>query len=1155
MPPALSVLNDFGLNYSNTITNLNHHKSMKLFSHEGLCKPKKHSKKTYNIMRLSVVLYMLAIFCSSASVSYSQDTEISLNLRNVTVAQALDEIRNQSDYSIWYKNDEIDLSKKISITLSKQNINHVMHQILDNQGLSYTIEERHIVIFKKHENEIKQEKREITGVVTDSNGEPIIGANIVERGTTNGCITDLDGKFKLQIASKAVLQISYIGFNTQEVAITKQTHLAVSLKEDTQTLDEVVVVGYGTMKKSDLTGSVTSLKSETITLGYAQSPDVALRGKTAGVQIINNSGQPGAGATVRIRGNSSILGSNDPLYVVDGVPLDGGGSAEGLQGVVASPLTIINPSDIESLEVLKDASATAIYGSRGANGVVMITTKRGKEGAFLANLNVTSGFQQVEKRLKLTSPEQWVELWNESMDYKNGGNGKYDVNNLPARTDWQDALFRTAWVQNYELSFTGGNEKLRYMLSGGYSSQDGIILNTDFKRYSIRANLENKFTKWLTIGANISATRTESNQAEQGTIDSNTAIGLISLASPIVPIRKEDGSYEQYVDVEGVRENPYASITEIKNIDARNRFISNLYAEISILKDLRFRTNLAIDVADSKSSNYIPSYIAEGKGTQGSATLGSYNKIYWNSTNTLTYIKTFDQIHSLNAMVGAEWQKDKVQRFQTKAIGFANDNAQFDNLGEATSYSSTSGFSAWQMESYMTRINYSLMNKYSFTFTGRLDGSSRFGRDHKYAFFPSAAFAWRLSEEAFLKNVDWVSNLKARLSYGSSGEQGIPMYQTLSTLSPSLVYVGKDLNTGYFPTRAADPSLKWERTNQINTGFDIGLIGNRLSLTLDYYYKRTSDLLYYKALPGSSGFTSMLQNIGTIDNKGFEIALDARLIDKKAFKWDININNSINRNKVIELGEGRDEIINPTGGISGGDIKSQPSILKVGHPLGLLYGYQSDGVIYDEAESALAKKMGQIQYAPGELKIRDVNEDSRITDEDKTIIGDANPDFTGGMTNTFTYKGFQLNVLCQWVVGNDIMSIQHLMNQRLVLGYNATQDWYDTRWSEQAPSRTEPRAGYDVRAYPDVSYQVFKGSFFRINNVSLSYSLPRTVIDRVKLNNLKFSVAVDNLYTFTNYPSWSPDVSSMGGNVMGQGIDAASYPTPRTVTFGINVGF
>lgn len=1129
---------------------------MKLISHAGSYVPVVYLEKIINIMRLSIVLCMLTIFCASATKGYSQVTEISLNLQNVTMQEALNTIKQQSEYSFWYQNDEVDLNRKVSIQVDKQDIGITMNKLLKGQNLSYTINDKHIVIYKKNElPAINQQLKKISGVIIDEKNEPIIGANVVVKGTTIGSITDLEGRFSLEVYDKAILQISFIGYNTQEVAISGKSDLSIQLEEDSQALDEVVVVGYGTMKKSDLTGSVSSLKSEVITLGFSQSPDMALRGKTAGVQIVNSSGQPGAGAVVRIRGNSSILGSNDPLYVVDGVPLDGGESADGLQGVAASPLTIINPSDIESMEILKDASATAIYGSRGANGVVMITTKRGKEGAFVANLNITTGFQQVENRLKLTSPEQWAELWNESMDYKNGGVGKYDISKLPNRTDWQDAIFRTALVQSYELSFTGGNDKLRYMLSGGYSSQDGIIINTDFKRYSIRANLENQFTKWLTVGANLSATRTASNQADQGSLDSNTAVGLISLASPVVPIYKEDGTYEQYVDVESVRENPYASLTEITNNDIRNRFIANVYAEISMLKDLKFRTNLAVDVADSKSSNYIPSFIAEGRADKGSASLGSYNKLYWNSTNTLTYIKSFSEIHSLNAMIGAEWQKDEVKRFRAIGAGFANDNAKFDNLAEATNYSASSGYSAWQMESYMTRINYSLMNRYSLTFTGRLDGSSRFGANNKHAFFPSAALAWRLSEEDFLKQLAFLSNLKLRLSYGSSGEQGIPMYQTLSTLAPSLIYTGGALGTGYFPSRAADPSLKWERTNQVNTGFDVGLFGNRLNVTLDYYYKRTNDLLYYKALPGSSGFVSMLQNIGIVDNQGLEVAFDATLIDNKNFKWNMNINNSINRNKVIDLGAGRKEIINPSGGVSGGDVKSQPSILRVGEPLGLLYGYQSDGVIYDETESAVAKEKGQIQYAPGELKIRDLNEDGRITDADKTIIGDANPDFTGGMTNTFSYKGFQLNVLCQWVVGNDIMSIQHLMNQRLVLGYNATSDWYNTRWQTDNPSKVAPRAGYDVRSYSDVSYHVFKGSFLRINNVSLAYSLPKSIVNKIGLSNIKFSASIDNVYTFTNYPGWSPDVSSMGGNVMGQGIDAASYPVPRSVTFGLNVGF
>jgi len=1084
----------------------------------------------------------------------AQTVKLDLSLQNVTLREFFSAIEEKTNYTFML-NNSIDQTQLVSVEAKQENLDAVLKKVLTGKGITFEISGRQIILKLSEATNTNRSSKIVTGIVTDTYGDPIIGANVMEKGTTNGTVTDIDGNFSIQVPSNTTLQISYIGYIIQSIGVGNKSHLQISLHEDTQSLDEVVVVGYGTVKKSDLTGSISSLKAEDITLGLSQSPDIALKAKTAGVQITTVSGQPGAGAVVRIRGNSSILGSNEPLYVVDGVPLDGGDAADGIQGVSISPLTIINPSDIESMEILKDASATAIYGSRGANGVIMITTKRGKQGAFSANFNASIGFQTVENRLDLTTPEQWAELWNESMDYKNKGEGKYDLNNLPARTNWQDKIFRTAPIQSYELSFSGGTDKLQYMLSGGYTAQDGIIMNTDFKRYSIRTNLENKFTNWLTVGANLSATRTDSNQAGQGSIDSDNAVGLISLASPVSPIYNEDGSYNQYTDIESKRANPYASLKELVNNDVRNRFVSNVYAEITFLKELKFRTNFAVDVVDATAKYYAPSYIAEGRAAKGSASLGSYNKLYWNSTNTLTYTNIFNEIHSLTAMIGAEWQKDEVERFRASGTGFANDNAKFYNLAEATSFNASSGYAAWQMQSYMTRINYSLMNRYSFTFTGRLDGSSRFGSDHKNAFFPSAAFAWRISEEEFLNKKEWLSNLKARVSYGTSGEQGIPLYQTLSTLGNSQVYVGKDLFTGYFPTRSADPSLKWEKTKQVNAGIDMGFFGGRLSATIDYYYKRTDDLLYHRAVPASSGYTSILQNIGSIDNKGFELTVGAVLIDKKDFKWDISINNSINRNKVLDLGEGRKEILNPSGGLTSGDVKAQPSILRVGEPLGLLYGYKSDGVIYDQAESDIAKELGQVLYAPGELKIVDLNNDGKINDADKTIIGDPNPDFTGGMTNTFMYKGFQLSILCQWVVGNDIMSFQHLNNQRLALGYNATKEWYKTRWQENNPSRETPRAGYDVRAYPDVSYHVFDGSFFKINNISLSYTLPKLIVERMKLNNLRISASVDNVYTFTSYPGWSPDISAMGGNVMGQGIDASSYPAPRTVSFGINVGF
>lgn len=1108
----------------------------------------------------TVFFVFLAVLCVQSIVAQSIKSEkITIQVKNQPVEKAFTEISRQTGLKFFY--GETVVSNKLAIHLSFDDM--PIQTVLDaitKQTKLYFSRENNTISVSTHKNTTSlstgvAHSRKIAGIITDDRGEPIIGANIVMKGTTTGTITDLNGNFSLEVSDNASLIISYIGYTDKTVSVGSSPVLNVSLSEDTQKLEEVIVVGYGTMKKSDLTGSVSSLDSESIILGFSQSPDVALKGKTAGVQITTTSGQPGAGATVRIRGNSSILGSNDPLYVVDGVPLDGGSAADGIKGVSVSPLTIINPSDIESMEILKDASATAIYGSRGANGVVMITTKRGKEGVFNAQINIFAGFQNLINPIELTTPEEYMEMWNESMDYRNNGNGKYDVNKLPGRTDWMNECFRAASFQNYELLFNGGTKNLTYMISGGFASQDGIVMNTDFKRYSLRTNLENKFTNWLKIGLNLSATRTEGNQAGQGSMEVNTPIGMLTTASPLEPIYNEDGSYNMYVDTRNKDINPYASLKELLNKDMRNRFVSNVYAEINLMKGLSLRTNFATDVTDAKSNYYAPSFVAEGNSSRGMANIGAYNSIYWNSTNTLSFERVFDEIHSINAMFGAEWQTKTTEGNFVSASGFANDNAGVYNISEATNFSASSDYNGWQMRSYFTRINYVLINKYSFTLTGRLDGSSRFGMNNRNAFFPAAAFAWRINEEPFMKQFEYLSNLKLRASYGVSGEQGIPVYQTLSILNSNSVFVDKNLYVGYVPGRAPNPSLKWEKTNQVNVGVDVGLWNGMLNFIVDIYYKRTNDLLYYKALPTSSGYNSILSNIGSVENKGLEFTIDATPVQTKGFSWNINVNNSVNRNKLLELGDGRTEVLNPSGGVKGGDNKMEPSILRVGKPLGILYGYISDGVIYDEAESVIAKEMGQIQYAPGELKIMDVNKDGRITTEDRTIIADSNPVFTGGMTNTISYKGFDLSVLCSWVVGNDIMCYQHMVNQRMDVGYNMTKDWYNNRWTAQNPNRLEPRAGYDVRAYSDVSYHVFDGSFFKINNITLSYSLNKSFISKIGLKSCRLSLSMDNVHTFTDYPGWSPELSAIGGNVMAQGIDLSTYPIPRTFSFGLNIGF
>lgn len=996
---------------------------------------------------------------------------------------------------------------------------------------------------------------QLRGHVKDSNGEPIIGATVLQKDTHNGTITDIDGNFMLDVSDKSTIVISYVGYSDQTIVLRGQKNIEVILKDDVMALDELVVVGYGVVKKSDLTGSVSSVKSDVLDIGLSQSPDQALRSKVPGVQIVSVSGQPGSGAMVRIRGNSSITGSNEPLYVVDGVPFSGGGSSPGTEGTDATPLTSINPSDIEKIEVLKDASSTAIYGSRGANGVILITTKQGKEGKVRVNLDVKLGVQTVDHKLDLTNAQEFATMWNEYVDFRNTGT-KYDLNNLPADTDWQSLMLRKAQIQSYNLSFSGGTEKLKYMLSGGFTSQDGIVINTGYKRYTFRSNLDSKINNWLTIGSNISANRTETDLVKQSSINADNPVSLMTISNPLVPCYDEDGNYTKgTILADSDKGNPVATMKQTDNNSINTKFSGNFYAVMDLMKGLQFRTNFATDLLDSNGYYYSPSSLLESENAKGKAVIGHRSKSYWNFTNTLTYNVSVKEIHNITAMLGAEWQKDVTRTVKTNAQTFPNDNGGYDAIGQASSFSSTSSYSAWQMASYLGRFNYSYKNKYLATVTARLDGSSKFGINNKYAFFPSLALAWRVNEEDFMKSFDWLSNLKMRISYGRSGEQGINAYQTLSVLGSSNIWIGDQLYTTFSPSRNADPDLSWEKTDQLDLGIDFGVLNNRLNFVFDAYYKKTTDLLYPISIPGSSGFTSQLKNVGSMENKGFEFALNALLINSKDFSWDIGLNTSINRNKVLDLGPGNDKVLAPEGAVSGGNISGNPCVLIVGKPVGVFYGYISDGVIYDEAESLAAKEAGQTAYYPGELKIRDITGEGKITTDDKTVIGDSNPDFIGGMTNTLRYKGFQLDMQFQWVYGNDILNYQHAQNQRISTGNNSIKEWFDSRWTEENPSRTQPRAGYDERAYVDCTYHVFDGSYFRVNNLTLSYNFPTKILKKIYLDNLKLSFSVDNVYTFTKYNGWTPDINSFGENVVAQGIDAGTYPLPRTYTLGLKIGF
>ncbi len=1115
------------------------------------------------IMKLTSIL--LLVFCLHLSGATRSQT-VSLKARNQSLGSVLQAIKRQTDLAVVYNDRFVDSSTPVSIEVNDAPLATTLETLLNPLRLTYRITESTIVITafrdgaRRHARDLRdgavELQRTIAGRVTDEQGYPLEGVTVASIGNVQVSTTDGEGRYTITATeANATLKFTMVGYVPVERGTAGQTTVDVSMAALVSDLEEVVVVGYGTTRKSDLTGSIASLKSADLNIGMVQSVDAGMRGKIAGVQVTQISGQPGAGTTIRIRGTNSIQGNNEPLYVVDGIPLSGGTNAEGLAaGIDATPtgLTHINPSDIESIEVLKDASATAIYGARGASGVVLVTTKRGKEGTSNVNFNVYTGVQQLDKKVELTSPEEWATMWNEAAEYRNVST-RYDPDNLPARTDWQDEIYRQAPIQNYELMFSGGSEKTRYMLSTGFMDQDGIVLNSSFSRYSFRLNLDREVSKRLTIGSNFSVVGTNSGIAESASENATDVVGATLLASPILPI-KENGEYILYVDMDNRNPNPVAKLREYVNRDIRSRLLGNVFGELDIIPGLKAKVSFSMDVSNGKANFYAPKSTTVGRLNDGLARVGVINTVYWNSTNTLTYTKEIKDIHRFTLMGGVTWERSVGESLNSTASGFVTDQLTFNNLGSATNLSTASGSpNMFSIHSYIGRANYSLLDRYLLTFTGRIDGSSRFGAENKYALFPSLALGWRLSEEPFFKPLTpTVNSLKFRVSHGVTGEQAIPSFRSLSSLTAGVIILGGDENAvGFYQTRLPNPNLKWERTAQTDLGVDIGLWDNRLSLTVDVYRKKTTDLLFAIDIPRTSGFQSALQNIGSIENKGLELGLGVRVLRGKV-GWDMTINNAFNRNKLLALSSGIQELYNPSGGIISGDTKSQPTLLRVGMPLGILYGYVFDGAILDEAEAATIK---QSRALPGEIKIKDINGDGAITVADRTIIGNANPKYTGGWINNLTYNGFGLTVLAHWSVGNDIYSLQHVMNTYMDRGYNMARDFYLNRWTPENPNSHTPRSGHDARNYVDNSWHVFDGTFFRIKNVTLSYDIPVHALNIRFVRGLRAYVSTDNLHTFTRYPGYNPEGSAFGGGSLAQGVDIGIYPNAKVHMLGLNVTF
>lgn len=946
---------------------------------------------------------------------------------------------------------------------------------------------------------------------------PLPGAAVLVKGTTNGQAVDNNGVCTISsVPDKAVLVISCLGYDDTEVIWNGKSDITVRMKSSSQLLDETVVVGYGTQRKKDLSGAIAQVKGDVINEYSTLSVANALQGRVAGVEISQLNGQPGAGMQVRIRGANSIKGSNDPLWIIDGFPGD---------------INMINTSDIESVEILKDASATAIYGSRGANGVVIVTTKRAKQGDLHVEYNGSAGVQTLTKTLEMLSGDEYMHYLNDKAAIQ-GNPAVFTPEQIAANqwsTNWQDEITRPALLTDHSVSVSGGNDKMQSIVGASWFRQDGIVKRSGYQRASINAKLNYNISKYVSTNANIIYSYTVHDQMNsQG--GGTSAIVSSFKTSPLATPHYDDGTWNDFVSQPAGGLNPVAYLYEVSNRWRSNRIVAN--AGITIRPVSGLSIQLTGNVRNGLSRK---DYFKTKKypNSVGEASISFGDTMDLSGNGIITYDKSFGK-HNLNVMGGVTYEQDITKSTSTgTARGFLSDVVESFDLDAAdTKGLPTSGYSDWKLLSFLGRLNYNYDNRYLLTVNFRADGSSRYSRGNKWGYFPSAAFAWRASQEDFLRNVDWLSELKFRVGYGVTGSTAISPYSTQNTLESVNVVFDKQTTVGYAPKDTYLGDLRWETTAQLNTGFDLSVFHDRLRITADYYHKRTYDLLNDVEMPRSSGYTTALRNIGSIRNSGVELQADARLIDRSV-KWDLGVNFSLNRSKILKLADGKDIFGSK---ISNTIISDQLNVMREGERMYLFYGYVEDG--YDDK---------------GQLTYKDLDEDGSITTKDKRVIGDPNPDFLLNFNTSVSWKGFTLSAFFQGSFGGDLYS---LTMATIAYDYanngNVLKDVYYNHWT---PDRTDAK-------YPNLISNlnlklsdrfVYDATYLRLKNVELSYAIP---CKGSFLKKAKVYVSGQNLVTFTSYPLWNPDVNAKGGGAsLTQGVDDSCYPIARTLTLGCRLTF
>lgn len=1141
---------------------------------------------------LCLTLSPLMASTSEAQVKSIDEVHLKLEKSSYSLLQLFQEIERKTEFKFFYTQQVIKNSPSLTAINSSGSVEEHLMQVAKQTNLRFKQVNNTISVIPVSNQTQELITKEIqlatiVGTVTDNTGAPMPGVTIVVQGTTTGTVTDIDGKYSIEASEGQVLVFSFIGFQTTSRVVGTSSVLDVRLFEDENNLQEVVVIGYGTIQKKDITGAVSAINADKIKDQQVPSLDLALAGQMAGVVVTQATGAPGGGASVRIRGAGSLSAGNEPLYVVDGFPVTNDFDQRN------NPLNTINPADIDNIQVLKDASATAIYGSRGSNGVILITTKSGKTGTSRIDFNVSSGVQQVEKYVDVLNAREFAIYANEARNnaWVNSGPNRLptDPNSVRGNnvmyllpevfqnpdalgegTNWQKEIFRTARMNNYQLNFSGGNDKTKYFVSAGYLDQQGVIINSDLKRYSFRVNVESQMNKRVKVGANITPTYTFSNQSlAEGNWQGGGIIQSAITAAPHLTPYDADGNYTK-VTGQGIGlsevDNPVKIASEYFHQQGTLRLLGTAFAEYSLVDNLKFKTLVGGDIRNFREDIFSNSLINPNSVNPTKPAVGtnaSSQTRNWLAEFTLSYAKSFGK-HNVDAVLGYTAQNELQDINRITGTNFPNDNIKTINAaGLITSAFNTK--EEWSLLSYLARVNYNFDDRYLLTATFRQDGSSRFGGDSRWGFFPSVSLGWRISEENFMSDVSWISELRLRASTGLTGNNFIANYGAIGLTSPENYIFGLNggvVNNGIRLSNIPNTRLGWETNRQTDIGLELGILQNRFYLSADYYQKRTSDLLLNVPVPTLTGYTTALQNVGEILNKGLEFTVTSRNT-VGAFKWTTDFNISTNQIRVEALGPDGSPIISR----QATSASAPTHITQIGSEPGSYFGYQVIGVYQNQQDidssPVILNGNGSVQSRPGQLKFADINGDGVINASDRTILGSPFPDFTYGMTNTFNYKNFDFAFTLQGVQGFEVLNMARRYYGNYSGTYNVLRSTANGWKSEADPGdgvSPQINRNFNSLAGSNVvnnvtSLFVEDGSFLRIRNITLGYNLPQASLERLKLSSARLSFTVQNAYTFTKYEGFNPEVSAQGGSTLVPGVDAGGYPLARSFMFGLNVGF